>query len=177
MVSQGPRPHGQTLPTNRRTRSHRRRSLAHPRRGMSSKATMRIHQVTPWLHSRHSWTISRNRASLSSPWAAFSALSIMPASSRNVRVNGPSSPPAWGSFFCLVIGVFLGIAGLLLFANTLTFVRSAASAPGKVVELKQQIGQGNTYAPRVRFTTVDGRQVEFVSSVYSSLPFSMWVSK
>jgi hypothetical protein len=70
-----------------------------------------------------------------------------------------------------MIGVVLGIADLLLFANTLSFVRSAASAPGKVVELKQQIGQGNTYAPRVRFTTVDGRQVEFVSSVYSSLPF------
>jgi hypothetical protein len=68
-----------------------------------------------------------------------------------------------------LIAVFLGIVTFLLFANTLTFVGSAVSVPGEVVGLEREPGE-DLYSPRVRFTTVGGRQVEFVSSMYSKPP-------
>ena len=88
--------------------------------------------------------------------------------------NRRSSPPAWVAYLFLVIALVTGIAALLWFANTLTFVSSAVSVPGKVVKLEQTTcgsNNGICYAPRVLFNEeVDGRQIEFVSSVSSNPP-------
>jgi Protein of unknown function (DUF3592) len=74
----------------------------------------------------------------------------------------------------LIIAVIAGTAAVLWFANTLTFIGSAVSAPGKVVELKRtNCGRDKDvcYAPRVRFREeVAGREVEFVSSFSSNPP-------
>lgn len=80
-----------------------------------------------------------------------------------------SSPPAWVAYLFLMIAV---VAALLWFANTLTFVRSAVSVPGKVVELQRTKCQNAIcYTPRVLFSeAVGGRQVEFVSSMSSNPP-------
>jgi hypothetical protein len=85
-----------------------------------------------------------------------------------------SRPPVWVAYLFLVIAAIAGIAALLWFANTLTFVSSAVSAPGKVVELKRTTcgsQNGICYAPRVLFNEeVGGRQLEFVSSWSSNPP-------
>jgi hypothetical protein len=61
-----------------------------------------------------------------------------------------SNPPAWVAYLLFMIAVVAGIAALLWFANTLTFVRSAVSVPGKVVELERTKCQNAIcYAPRV----------------------------
>jgi hypothetical protein len=72
-----------------------------------------------------------------------------------------SNPPKWVSCLFLVIGVVLGPIALVSFADTLTFVRTAVSAPGKVVALEQTRCEQAIcyYAPRVLFReAVHGRQ-------------------
>jgi hypothetical protein len=83
-----------------------------------------------------------------------------------------SSRPAWIAHLLFMIAVVAGIAALIWFANTLTFVRSAVSVPGTVVELERtQCQNAICYAPRVLFSeAVGGRQVEFVSSMSSNPP-------
>jgi Protein of unknown function (DUF3592) len=90
------------------------------------------------------------------------------------RARRGSSPPAWVGYLCLVIALVTGITAVLWFVNTLTFVSSAVSASGKVVELERtKCGSkgGICYAPRVLFNEdVSGRPVEFVSSASSNPP-------
>jgi hypothetical protein len=84
-------------------------------------------------------------------------------------------PPAWTGPLFLVIAAVLSLFALLSFANTLSFVLTAVSVPGKVVALEQsQCGKHREaicYAPRVLiWETAGQRQVEFVSPLSSNPP-------
>jgi hypothetical protein len=65
--------------------------------------------------------------------------------------------------------VFIAIS-IAILLNTRSFLAKAQSAPGTVVDLIQIRGDdGYTYKPRVRFTSPDGAEIEFVTS-YSQSP-------
>jgi Protein of unknown function (DUF3592) len=66
----------------------------------------------------------------------------------------------------LAIGIGLLAAGAATFVHTLRFVQGAERATGTVIELSEETdSEGDvTFHPVVRFTTAEGRTVEFVSS-------------
>jgi Protein of unknown function (DUF3592) len=73
--------------------------------------------------------------------------------------------------------LFLGLAIVLLlvavgtFVKELRFVRGAERATGTVIDLSSSLSEGSfTYYPIVRFTTAEGRTVEFQSPSGSSSP-------
>jgi hypothetical protein len=78
-----------------------------------------------------------------------------------------------------MIAVVAGIAALLWFANTLTFVRSAVFVPGKVVELERTKCQNAIcYASRALFSeAVGSRQVELCRRRHPTFLLLMLMSK
>lgn len=71
----------------------------------------------------------------------------------------------------LLAGGAMLIGALLLAQSTRSFIARAQHAAGAVVELvPRHSDNSTTYAPAVRFTTADGREVRFVSSTSSNPP-------
>jgi len=70
-------------------------------------------------------------------------------------------------YFVAALGLLAG--SFYSFFSTRAFVASAVSASGGVIELEEGTGaEGrDTYAPRVRFQTEDGKTYEFTSHVTS----------
>ena len=70
-----------------------------------------------------------------------------------------------------LIGLGMLVGACLLFLNTRAFVAGASTAQGQVVDLlRSRSSDSETYKPVVTFTTADGRQVEFTSSMGSNPP-------
>jgi hypothetical protein len=72
----------------------------------------------------------------------------------------------WAPRVGLAIAIGLLVAGAATFIHTLRFVQGAERATGTVIDLSEETdSEGDvTYHPVVRFTTAEGRTVEFVSS-------------
>ena len=90
---------------------------------------------------------------------------------------------SFGRWFTLVaailgvIAVVLGVICGVIVVRTQAFLDESSSASGRVISLvpRQSCDSDDrdcttVYAPRVRFTTADGRQVVFVSSTASNPP-------
>ena len=71
--------------------------------------------------------------------------------------------------FMLVGVAMLGVAGWL-YESTRSFVASAATADGTVVDLARSGGSKSTWRPVVRFALPDGETVEFTGKVGSNPP-------
>lgn len=71
---------------------------------------------------------------------------------------------------CLGLGVALLVGGVIAFVYTKRFVSGAERATGTVIDLSSRTDSDGdvTYHPVVRFTTAEGRTVQFVSSSGSS---------
>ena len=76
-----------------------------------------------------------------------------------------------------VIAVVLGVICSVIIVRTQDFLSDSSTASGRVIGLvpKESCDQDNrnctiAYAPRVRFTTADGRRVVFVSGTASNPP-------
>lgn len=78
----------------------------------------------------------------------------------------------WALRLFIVVGVGLIVVGLVLTALTARFVSNADSATGTVVDLSRERDSEGAilFYPVVRFTTADGRTVEFRSSSGSGSP-------
>lgn len=78
----------------------------------------------------------------------------------------------WAPRLFLVIGVVLLVVCPIFFVRTLQFVAGAERVTGTVIDLSRESDSEGTvtFYPVVRFTTADGRTVEFVSSSGSSPP-------
>jgi Protein of unknown function (DUF3592) len=72
----------------------------------------------------------------------------------------------------LGLGVVILVIGVVLVADTARFVAGAERVTGEVIDLSRDEDDegGVTFHPVVRFTTADGRTVEFVSPSGSSPP-------
>lgn len=74
------------------------------------------------------------------------------------------------------IGVGMLVGSFFIFSNTTGFIRRAAQAEGKVIDLERSRSssssgsRSSTYRPVVEFTTATGKRIEFTSSVGSSPP-------
>lgn len=69
------------------------------------------------------------------------------------------------------IGAVSLVVGVVLAVRTAQFVAGAERATGTVIDLKEDYSSSNghyTYYPIVRFTTADGREIQFTSSSGSS---------
>jgi len=70
-----------------------------------------------------------------------------------------------------VIGIAMLVGAFFLYRNTSVFLEEAISANGTVVDLvESRSSDSTTYRPKVRFTTQNGKEVEFTSSTGSSPP-------
>lgn len=81
----------------------------------------------------------------------------------------------FGMICCLTVAVLLVATAAALAYRTSNFRQSAASAPGTVVQVIEQVshnGEGTSifYAPRVQFRTATGQDVDFISSTGSNPP-------
>jgi Protein of unknown function (DUF3592) len=82
----------------------------------------------------------------------------------------------WAPRFFLGVGVLLLVVGAVVALFTARFIAGAERADGTVVDLvlsdsgDDEDDQDVVYRPVVRFTTAEGRAVEFVSSLGSSPP-------
>jgi hypothetical protein len=78
----------------------------------------------------------------------------------------------WAPRVCLFFGVGLLVACTATFVHTERFVAGAERATGTVIDLSRETDSEGTvtFNPVVRFTTADGRTVQFVSSSGSSSP-------
>jgi Protein of unknown function (DUF3592) len=76
----------------------------------------------------------------------------------------------WAPQVCLALGVVLLVGGAIFFVHTKRFVAGAERTTGTVIDLSRKTdSEGEVaYYPVVRFTTAEGRTVEFVSSSGSS---------
>ena len=75
----------------------------------------------------------------------------------------------WVPLVCLALGVGLLLASAATFVHTKRFVAGAERATGTVIDLSVDFSSdGTVYYPVVRFTTAEGRTVEFRSSSGSS---------
>jgi Protein of unknown function (DUF3592) len=77
---------------------------------------------------------------------------------------------AW-LLFPIVGGVFF-VVGVVILVDTARFVSEADRATGTVIDLSRSVDEEGsvTFSPVVRFTTAQGRTIEFVSSSSSSSP-------
>lgn len=83
----------------------------------------------------------------------------------------PKRRKDWVPRVCLALAVGLLAAGVATFIHTMRFVAGAERATGTVIDLDSRTdSDGVTFYPVVRFTTAEGRTVEFVSSSGSSPP-------
>ena len=77
----------------------------------------------------------------------------------------------WAPWGALAIAVVVLVAGAATLVHTIRFVQGADRAAGTVIELRSEVSDGDeVFYPVVRFTTAEGRSVEFVSSSGSSPP-------
>jgi hypothetical protein len=81
----------------------------------------------------------------------------------------------WAPRVGLAVGIGLLVAGAATFVHTLRFVERAERATGTVIDLSEVIDRSEgsisvVYHPVVRFTTAEGRTVEFRSPSGSSSP-------
>jgi hypothetical protein len=75
----------------------------------------------------------------------------------------------WVPRVCLALGVGLLLASAATFVHTKRFMAGAEHATGTVIDLSEDsTSDGTVYYPVVRFTTAEGRTVEFRSSTGSS---------
>ena len=72
----------------------------------------------------------------------------------------------------LALAVALLVAGAATLLHTMRFVQGAERTTGTVIDLSEDFSSddGTVYYPVVRFTTAEGRTVEFRSSTGSSPP-------
>ena len=70
-----------------------------------------------------------------------------------------------------IVGLGL-LAGAVYWVYSIrSFVAAASRAPGTVIELvPSRSSNSTTYRPSVRFTTADGRSIEFTSGASSNPP-------
>jgi hypothetical protein len=74
-------------------------------------------------------------------------------------------------YIFLVVGLGLLTGAFILYQNKKAFLEKAVSAQGTVIELlESRSDNSTTYKPLVSFTTKEGRQIEFTSSVSSNPP-------
>jgi hypothetical protein len=78
----------------------------------------------------------------------------------------------WVPLVCLALGVGLLLASAATFVHIQRFMAGAEHATGTVIDLSEDLSSndGTVYYPVVRFTTAEGRTVEFRSSTGSSSP-------
>jgi hypothetical protein len=78
----------------------------------------------------------------------------------------------WVRLVVLALGVGLLLASAAAFVHTKRFMAGAEHATGTVIDLSEDFSSddGTVYYPVVRFTTAEGRTVEFRSSTGSSSP-------
>jgi hypothetical protein len=77
-----------------------------------------------------------------------------------------------------ILGIFIfGAVGLISFGVSYffwqqvnKFLSQSLPAKGEIIGFEENHTDGLTYAPRVRFRTGDGRQIEFTDSVFSNPP-------
>ncbi len=84
-------------------------------------------------------------------------------------------PPRWMGALFLLIGLGLLAGGGFWIWKTIGFTGRAERAPGAVVEMVEKQGSGSdsdgpTWAPKVKFRTAGGMEIEFVSGVSSTPP-------
>jgi hypothetical protein len=102
---------------------------------------------------------------------ATAALAGERISSMAKRGRRTRSRVDWTVLACLALGVGLLLAGAATFVHTKRFVAGAEHATGTVVDhSSSSTSEGIVYYPVVRFTTAEGRTVEFSSSSGSSSP-------
>lgn len=78
-----------------------------------------------------------------------------------------------GKFVFIPIGLLLLLGATWAVSSTKTWLAHAVEAEGKVIELVRRRDSENTgylFAPVVRFQTMEGRTVEFESSLRSNPP-------
>jgi Protein of unknown function (DUF3592) len=77
----------------------------------------------------------------------------------------------WVPLVCLALGVGLLLASAATFVHTKRFMAGAEHATGTVIDLSEDFSSDDeTVHPVVRFTTAEGRTVDFRSSTGSSSP-------
>ena len=92
-------------------------------------------------------------------------------SQAHARSRRRSRRADWTPWAGLTLGVGLLLACAATFVHTLRFVTDAERSTGTVIDLDSQMSDGDiVYYPEVRFTTAEGRTVEFKSSSGSSSP-------
>ena len=76
----------------------------------------------------------------------------------------------WAPRVCLALGVVLLVGGAIAFVHTERFVSGSERATGTVIDLSSRTDSDGDvmYHPVVRFTTAEGRTVQFVSGTGSS---------
>jgi hypothetical protein len=80
------------------------------------------------------------------------------------------SRTGWAPRVCLALGVVLLVGSAIAFVHTKRFVSGSERATGTVIDLSSRTDSDGTvvYHPIVRFTTAEGRTVQFVSGSGSS---------
>jgi hypothetical protein len=76
-----------------------------------------------------------------------------------------------GVIFVAIGAVFIGL-GIFFFIRTRRFLRTAAEAPGTIVELRESSGSegGTVYSAVVEFQTADSRSIRWEESMASNPP-------
>jgi len=75
-----------------------------------------------------------------------------------------------GIFVCGAVGLIsLGVS-FFCWQRVNQFLSESLPAAGEIIGFEESHGDGITYAPRVKFTTREGRRIEFTDSVFSNPP-------
>ena len=88
------------------------------------------------------------------------------------RRRGSDGLFRWLVLGFLAVGIVALVIGMVTLVRTVQFVQRAEHAPGTVIDLSRETdSEGEvTFYPVVRFTTAEGKEIEFKSSSGSSPP-------
>ena len=70
----------------------------------------------------------------------------------------------------LIISIALILAGLINWYRTKRFIETAQRTIGTVIELVSRSPKRTTYAPKVRFNAMDGREIVFTETLSTNPP-------
>ena len=70
----------------------------------------------------------------------------------------------------LIISIALIVAGVINWYRTKRFIETAQRTTGTVIELVSRSPRRTTYAPKVRFKTLDGSEIVFTETLSTSPP-------
>ena len=70
----------------------------------------------------------------------------------------------------LIISIALIVAGVINWYRTKRFIETAQRTIGTVIELVSRSPKRTTYAPKVRFKAIDGREIVFTETLSTNPP-------